>query len=83
MRYQVFKNGKAVDDPVTVIDDASAYLVNTSGSIMKNKKNLKDTDDGYYCTDSKGHVTGYSETKCGTKPDGSTTPYYCTNAKHK
>ena len=49
---------------------------------MKNKTKLKHTADGYYCTDSKGHVTGYSETKCGTKKDDGTV-YTCTNAKHK
>ena len=41
-------------------DDSSkdgAYLVNTSGKIQKNKKNAKDGDDRYYCTDSKGMVT--------------------------
>lgn len=33
------------------------YLVNTSGKIMKNAKNLKDADDVYYCTDKKGVIT--------------------------
>lgn len=85
MRYQAYDLtiGKFLDSPATAIGNNSAYVVNTSGSIMKNKKNLKDTDDSYYCTDSKGHVTGYSETKCGTKPDGSTTTYKCTNTKHQ
>ena len=82
MRYQAFKNGTSVEDPTTILNDQNTYLVNTSGSIMKNKKNLKDTDDGYYCTDSKGHVTGYSETKCGTKKDDGTV-YTCSNPKHK
>lgn len=41
-------------------DDSSkdgTYLVNISGKIQKNKKNAKDGDDRYYCTDSKGMVT--------------------------
>ena len=33
------------------------YLINTSGKIMKNKKNIKDADDVYYCTDKKGIIT--------------------------
>ncbi len=33
------------------------YLVNSSGTIQKNKTNVKDADDYYYCTDSKGIVT--------------------------
>ena len=37
--------------------DGDTYLVNTSGKIQKNKKNAKDGDDKYYCTDSKGVVT--------------------------
>lgn len=32
------------------------YLVNTSGKIQKNKKNAKDGDDYYYCTDSDGVI---------------------------
>ena len=75
-RYQAFVGGKAVDP-----DTAGAVVVNTSGSIMKNKKNLKDADDMYYCTDSKGHVTGYSDIKCGSKKSDGTV-YKCTNEKH-
>lgn len=33
------------------------YLINSSGTIQKNKTNVKDADDYYYCTDSKGIVT--------------------------
>lgn len=33
------------------------YLINTSGKIVKNKTNVKDADDVYYCTDKKGVVT--------------------------
>lgn len=37
--------------------DGKEYLVSTSGKIMKSKKNIKDADDNYYCTDSKGVIT--------------------------
>lgn len=33
------------------------YLVSTSGTIMKNKNNIKDSDGMYYCTDNSGIVT--------------------------
>ncbi len=32
------------------------YLVNTSGKLQKSKKNIKDADDIYYKTDSKGRI---------------------------
>lgn len=32
------------------------YLVSTAGKLMKNKKNIKDSDDVYYKTDSKGRI---------------------------
>lgn len=43
--------------------DGERYLVSTSGKIMKSKKNIKDADDTYYCTDSKGIITyeGYDK----------------------
>ena len=51
-RYQSFgEDGKLVDGKV------GGYLVNTSGSIMKKKTNLKDADGMYYCTDADGKVT--------------------------
>ena len=41
------------------------YLVNESGTIQKNKKNVKDADDNYYCTDGKGVLRHDSSTsKC-------------------
>lgn len=43
------------------------YLLNTSGSIMKNKKNVKDGNDMYICTDKDGKVAYYGEDKCGSK----------------
>ena len=30
--------------------DGKVYLISTSGKIMKNKTNIKDADDTYYCT---------------------------------
>lgn len=37
--------------------EGNDYLVNTSGKIQKNKKNVKDADDMYFCTDAEGIVT--------------------------
>ena len=37
--------------------EGNDYLVNTSGKIQKSKKNIKDADDYYYCTDSDGVIT--------------------------
>lgn len=34
--------------------DGAQYVVNESGSIQKNKKNIKDADGYYYCTDKNG-----------------------------
>lgn len=51
------------DMKVQVVDyDGKSYLVNTSGKLQKNKKNVKDTDDNYYSTDKNGVVT-YSGTE--------------------
>lgn len=49
--------------PVTYKDET--YLISTSGKLVKNKKNVKDSDDVYYKTDSKGRIV-YSGTE---KPD--------------
>ena len=40
--------------PVTYKDET--YLISTSGKLVKNKKNVKDSDDVYYKTDSKGRI---------------------------
>lgn len=40
--------------PVTYKDET--YLISTSGKLVKNKKNVKDPDDVYYKTDSKGRI---------------------------
>ena len=32
------------------------YLISTSGKLMKNKKNIKDSDDTYYKTNNKGII---------------------------
>ena len=34
---------------------------------MKNKKNVKDGNDMYYCTDGAGRVTYYGSEKCDSK----------------
>ena len=44
------------------------YLINENGTIQKNKKNIKDADDYYYCTDSKGVLRHERSTeKCTIK----------------
>ena len=40
--------------PVTY--KGETYLISTSGKLVKNKKNVKDSDDVYYKTDSKGRI---------------------------
>ncbi len=53
-RYQAF-----TADGTNIVDakeEDNAYLVNTSGTIMKNKKDIKDADDRHYQTDSNGKV---------------------------
>ena len=40
--------------PVTYKDET--YLISTSGKLVKNKKNVKDSADVYYKTDSKGRI---------------------------
>ena len=37
--------------------DDKEYLISTSGKIMKNRTNIKDADDTYYCTDKDGVIT--------------------------
>ena len=44
-----------------------SYVVNEKGSIQKNKKNLKDADETYYCTNAKGILLHSSTEKCTTK----------------
>ena len=58
----IYEKGKRLeadkDEKLKKVEwDGETYLVNTSGKIQKNKKNAKDADDRYYCTDSKGIVT--------------------------
>ena len=47
--------------PVTYKDET--YLISTSGKLVKNKKNVKDSDDVYYKTDSKGRIVDSSTEK--------------------
>ena len=42
--------------------DGEDYLINASGTIQKQKTNIKDAEDTYYCTDAKGIVT-YCDTE--------------------
>ena len=51
----------------TVTYKGEDYLVNESGTIQKNKKNIKDADDTYYCTSPKGVVLHSGTEKCTTK----------------
>ena len=58
----IYEKGKRLeadkDEKLKKVEwDGETYLINTSGKIQKNKKNAKDADDRYYCTDSKGIVT--------------------------
>ena len=73
MRYQTYSMtlGRMLNDTELkkALTGDDTYVVNTSGSIMKNKKNLKDADDMYICTDKAGHIRGYKDIKCGTKAD--------------
>ncbi len=50
-------------------EDGGEYLVNTTGKIQKKKKNVKDADDRYYCTDSDGRVTRSGYGKCEEHDD--------------
>ncbi len=62
MKYEAFTaDGKKQANGTT-----DAYLVNTSGSIMKKKKNVKDGNDMYICTDENGKIKYYDELKCGS-----------------
>lgn len=46
--YKVYYNGDITEGMI---------LVNTTGSVLKNKKNIKSNDDYYFCTDEDGIVT--------------------------
>ena len=56
-----------------VVYDVQKFVVNTAGTIMKNKKNLKDADEYYYCTDKQGHFVAYEAEKCGSDDRGECT----------
>ena len=53
------------------------YLVNAAGTIMKNKKNLRDAEDYYWCTNAKGVVLNDAqhEFKCGLKDEDGNVNY--------
>lgn len=50
-------------EPVTF--NGEEYLINSSGTLQKKKTNVKDADDTYYCTDSKGIITYRGSEKRG------------------
>ena len=47
--------------------DDKEYVVNESGSLQKKKKNLKDADGYYYCTDKDGILIHQLNDKCEEK----------------
>ena len=48
--------------------DGNRYLVNESGAIQKNRKNLKDADGYYYCTNKDGTLLhGPLDDRCEEK----------------
>lgn len=51
----------------TVEFNEKTYVVNEKGSIQKNKKNIKDADDTYYCTDKSGVLLHSGTEKCTEK----------------
>lgn len=63
-RYAAFDQfGSRIDDKSSYAD-GRYYLINSNGVIMTNKKNVNDSDDMYFCTNSKGIITYYSGDKC-------------------
>lgn len=68
-----YKNGRRLcaesGSKYSVIEyNDKEYLVNESGAIQKNKKNVTDSDGYYYCTDSKGVLRhGRLSDKCTEK----------------
>ena len=47
--------------------DGKDYVLNETGAIQKSKKNLKDADGYYYCTNSDGTLLHVSSEKCDGK----------------
>lgn len=41
----------------SIAEDKSMVLINSAGTVMKSKTNVKDSNDMYYCTDAYGRVT--------------------------
>lgn len=79
----VVKNDKPVD-LVFGSDTVDNVLVSTSGSVVKNKKKLKDTNDAYYVVNKDGIVLAYFDNEDDyknffaydyTKNDKTTTKY--------
>lgn len=68
----LYKNGRrlAAEDGAKygiVKYDEKEYVVNESGTIQKKKKNIKDTDGYYYCTNSDGTLIHQLNDKCDEK----------------
>lgn len=55
VKGRMFKAEKELRYQVVEFED-NPYLINTSGKIQKNKKNVKDSDGNYYSTNAKGIV---------------------------
>lgn len=69
----IYVNGRRLaaeeDSKYGIVEyDGKRYLVNESGAIQKNKKNVKDADGYYYCTGKHGIVVHeHLEEKCTEK----------------
>lgn len=63
-RYAVFDQFGNKNTEKSSYTDGRYYLINSNGSIMPNKRNVKNVDEMYFCTNSKGIITYYSGDKC-------------------
>lgn len=59
LKYEAYtaygEEAKTSDD----VTNGKFYLINTSGAIQKGKRNIKDRDGNYYCTNKDGVITYY------------------------
>lgn len=63
-RYAVFDQFGNKNTEKSSYTDSRYYLINSNGSIMTNKRNVKNVDEMYFCTNSKGIITYFSGDKC-------------------